>query len=176
MCYPSLGLVLGFSFSSFLFLILLSLGIYPLFFRGWASDSKYAIIGSLRGIAQTISYEIRLALIFFNFLFFRSTCSVGEMGLVVRELSLFRVCPFILFLWGVSCVAECNRTPFDFSEGESELVSGFNIEYGAGGFTLIFLAEYGIIVFFRGLRISLCFGNMVNYVGFVLGWVFLLFV
>jgi NADH-ubiquinone oxidoreductase chain 1 len=58
-------------------------------------------------------------------------------------------------LWGVSCVAETNRTPFDFAEGESELVSGFNIEYGAGGFALIFMAEYARILFLRLLTAAL---------------------
>ena len=56
-----------------------------------------------------------------------------------------------MFLWGVTCIAELNRTPFDFAEGESELVSGFNIEYGSVKFAIIFMAEYAIIYFFRVL-------------------------
>ena len=63
---------------------------------------------------------------------------------------MFLVSPILFFFWLLSCVAETNRTPFDFSEGESELVSGFNIEYGGLGFTLIFIAEYSIILFFTG--------------------------
>lgn len=61
------------------------------------------------------------------------------------------VSPIIGILWIISSVAETNRTPFDFAEGESELVSGFNIEYGAGGFTFIFIAEYSIIIFLSAI-------------------------
>merc|ERR1712241_818196 len=71
---------------------------------------------------------------------------------------IFAVIPLITLFWLVSCLAETNRTPFDFSEGESELVSGFNIEYGSGGFALIFIAEYARIYFLRYLRIFLMTG------------------
>lgn len=66
----------------------------------------------------------------------------------------------ILLCWLVTMVAETNRTPFDFAEGESELVSGFNIEYGRGGFALLFLAEYGMIIFIRYLVRYLFFGGL----------------
>merc|ERR1712117_84973 len=82
--------------------IIIRINIYPLLFSGWSSNRKYALLGSLRAVAQT-----------------------------------------------VSCVAETNRTPFDFAEGESELVSGFNIEYGRIIFALIFIAEYASIIFIR---------------------------
>lgn len=65
----------------------------------------------------------------------------------------------LLIIWLVSCVAETNRTPFDFAEGESELVSGFNIEYGAGGFALIFMAEYARILFLSFLSFLLFRGQ-----------------
>ena len=63
--------------------------------------------------------------------------------------------PPVLLIWLIRGLAESNRTPFDFAEGESELVSGFNVEYGAGGFALIFIAEYGIILFLAGVTTSL---------------------
>jgi len=103
----------------------------------------------LRGICQTISYELRLALIFFNVLMIVSRSSLRKFYVLNSFLPLLFIVPRLLFFWVLRAVAETNRTPFDFAEGESELVSGFNVEYSAGGFTLIFLAEYGIIIFFR---------------------------
>jgi len=132
-----------------LMLVLLGLGRYPLFLRGWSSNRKYGMIGSLRGIAQTISYEIRLALILFSGVVYIRDIKILAFGRLNQRLTLAFIAPLLALLWLVSCVAETNRTPFDFSEGESELVSGFNIEYGAIGFTLIFMAEYSIIIFFR---------------------------
>jgi len=138
--------------SCILFLVILRFGIYPLIIIGWASNRKYAIVGALRGVAQTISYEIRLALILLHFIFLASACSLKGVRIFNLELIHVLLCPLIGFFWLVSCVAETNRTPFDFSEGESELVSGFNIEYGGAGFTLIFMAEYSIILFLSLIR------------------------
>ena len=124
-------------------LIILRLNIYPLLLAGWSSNRKYALIGGLRGVSQTISYEIRLA-----FLTIGLFLEIGELRLRLghvgesgRTLWVFP----LLALWALSCVAELNRTPFDFSEGESELVSGFNIEYGAVKFAILFIAEYAMI-------------------------------
>ena len=128
-------------------LILLRLNVYPLLLRGWSSNRTYAFIGSIRGVAQTISYEIRIAFIILRifslirFLTFRKIRSLGS----IREFFFFP----ILFIWVVRIVAELNRTPFDFSEGESELVSGFNVEYGAIKFAIFFIAEYSIIISLR---------------------------
>jgi len=113
------------------------------------------MIGALRGIAQTISYEIRLALIVFSALTHRGSITLLGVSLASAHFLIIAISPFLFFFWLVSCVAETNRTPFDFSEGESELVSGFNVEYGAMGFTLIFMAEYSIIIFFRALSSAL---------------------
>lgn len=72
------------------------------------------------------------------------------------------VCLPLVFLWLVTCIAETNRTPFDFAEGESELVSGFNVEYGAGGFALIFMAEYGRIILLALISAILILGRSVQ--------------
>lgn len=155
--YPVDGAVLGVKYSSVALLIVLRFGVYPLIIRGWRSNSKYATLGALRGISQTISYELRLALIFFNFLILANTLTVKSIRRLVELESILIISPLLVVIWGVRCVAETNRTPFDFAEGESELVSGFNLEYAAGGFTLIFLAEYGMILFFRFFtRIFIC--------------------
>lgn len=114
---------------------------------GWSSNRNYARIGALRGISQTVSYEVRFALILLVLL-------ITGRGLSVRIMMRERrywVKPLLFIplvgLWLLTCLAETNRTPFDFAEGESELVSGFNIEYGRVGFALVFIAEYASIYF-----------------------------
>ena len=140
-----------FTFSIILFLIILRFGVYPLLLAGWSSNRKYALIGGLRGVAQTISYEISLALILLIFLIYYLTYNIEFLNYKALRISVLLLTPFIRFFWLISCLAETNRTPFDFSEGESELVSGFNIEYGSGGFALIFIAEYARIYFLRAV-------------------------
>jgi len=137
------------------------LGLYPLLLAGWSSNRKYALIGALRGIAQTISYEIRLALLLFRFLILFPRLNLKEIFINQEKFRIFILALPLFIFWFISCVAETNRTPFDFAEGESELVSGFNIEYGAGGFALIFMAEYARILFLRLLtRILLGFSRI----------------
>merc|ERR1711972_1055347 len=109
--------------------------------------------------AQTISYEISLALILLTFLLYANSYEFEEIIKFSKLFPLIMVLPFSCLLWLVSCIAETNRTPFDFSEGESELVSGFNIEYGSGGFALIFIAEYARIYFLSNLRVFLTTGS-----------------
>ena len=149
--YPVISGLNILSLSGILLIVVLGLGTYPLFLSGWSSNRKYGIVGSLRGIAQTISYDIRLSLILISVLLIRKCLTVFEVRFFVKRGLVFLVSPILFFFWLLSCVAETNRTPFDFSEGESELVSGFNIEYGGLGFTLIFIAEYSIILFFSAI-------------------------
>ena len=141
------------------FLCVSSLNVYGTLLAGWSSNSKYALLGALRAIAQTISYEVRLALILLFSLFTRETFNLVEIK-SFNELVwfVFLLSPIAL-VWLVSCIAETNRAPFDFAEGESELVSGFNIEYGSGGFALIFIAEYANILFISLLTAVLFFGG-----------------
>lgn len=144
-----------YTYSAILLLIILSLNVYPLLLRGWASKNKYSIIGAMRRVAQTISYEISLALILFIILLYGSSLNFDLIVSWKNYFIILIVNPFIFFLWLISRLAETNRTPFDFSEGERELVSGFNIEYGAGGFAMIFIAEYGSILFLSALTRAL---------------------
>nr|YP_009694035.1 NADH dehydrogenase subunit 1 [Amphinemura longispina]QEI04303.1 NADH dehydrogenase subunit 1 [Amphinemura longispina] len=145
---------LGFIF----FLACTSLGVYTVMIAGWSSNSNYALLGGLRAVAQTISYEVSLALILLSFVFLISSYSV--VGLSAYQESIwFIFLTFPLALsWFASCLAETNRTPFDFAEGESELVSGFNVEYSSGGFALIFLAEYASILFMSMLFCAIFLG------------------
>lgn len=122
--------------------------------RGWYANRGYATIGGLRGVAQTISYEVSLALFLISYL-------ITGGSIILRAINPFscmvRVSLFLLLVvfWLFTAVAETNRTPFDFAEGESELVSGFNIEYGGGGFAIIFMAEYAMILFLRLITTTL---------------------
>lgn len=138
-------------YSRIFLLIILSLNVYPLLLRGWASTNKYSIIGALRRVAQTISYEVRLALIFLVVLLYTRSVSVDSLGVCKLYTIILLVVPSVVGLWLISSLAETNRTPFDFAEGERELVSGFNTEYRAGAFAVIFMAEYGRIYFLRFL-------------------------
>lgn len=146
-----------FVYSIILLLIILRLNVYPLLLRGWRSRNKYSITGSLRGVAQTISYEISLALLILVILIYLNLLRLDSLIKVKRFFSLIITAPFIFSLWFLSRLAETNRTPFDFAEGERELVSGFNTEYGARGFAIIFIAEYGRILFLRFMtRLIFC--------------------
>jgi NADH-ubiquinone oxidoreductase chain 1 len=148
-----------FKFSLLIFLLVLRLRLYPLLLAGWASISNYASVGALRGVAQTISYEIRIALLLIRFFFLLNTLNWSDLGANNTKYTvLFRGAPTILAL--IICfIAETNRTPFDFAEGESELVSGFNVEYGGGQFALIFMAEYASILVLSSLSSILILGD-----------------
>lgn len=140
------------------FLCCLSLGVYSIIRAGWSSNCKYSLLGRLRAVAQTISYEVRLALILLSFIFLIERFNLD---LLTRYQGyvwfLFLTFPLAM-MWLGSCLAETNRTPFDFAEGESELVSGFNTEYRRGGFALIFIAEYSRILFIRILFVLIFLG------------------
>lgn len=135
------------------FLAVSRLNVYTTLLRGWASNSKYSLLGALRRIAQTISYEVRIALTVLSPLLFIST-------LRINELANGQISPLICLIWPLGIVwfittlAETNRTPFDLAEGESELVSGFNTEYRSGTFALIFIAEYLNIIAIRIITAS----------------------
>jgi NADH-ubiquinone oxidoreductase chain 1 len=154
--YPIFSMFTGFTYGGLFFFCCTRFGVYTLMARGWSSNRNYALLGALRGIAQTISYEVSMALIFISFIFFLGGLKFELFNDFQSNIIFFIVFYPLFLCWLGSALAETNRTPFDFAEGESELVSGFNIEYGAGGFALLFLAEYGRIIFIRFL-ISLFF-------------------
>nr|URX52688.1 NADH dehydrogenase subunit 1 [Neotermes cf. insularis/malandensis] len=171
---------ISFELGLLFFLCCTSLGVYTVMIAGWSSNSNYSLLGGLRSVAQTISYEVSLALILLSFVFL--ICSYDLIDFYYFQSYLwfiFFTLP-LSFLWFISCLAETNRTPFDFAEGESELVSGFNVEYGAGGFALIFLAEYASILFmsllfcviFLGCDLSsLFFYISLSFVSYLFIWV-----
>nr|AGN71418.1 NADH dehydrogenase subunit 1 [Phrynobatrachus latifrons] len=144
---------------SILFILALSsLTVYSILGSGWASNSKYALIGALRAVAQTISYEVTLTLIILCIIFI-----VGGFALSMfhaAQTHMWLVVPAwpLALMWFVSTLAETNRTPFDLTEGESELVSGFNVEYASGPFALFFLAEYSNIIMMSTLSTAMFLG------------------
>nr|YP_009919167.1 NADH dehydrogenase subunit 1 [Triatoma mazzottii]QMP96810.1 NADH dehydrogenase subunit 1 [Triatoma mazzottii] len=145
--FPYLVNVYNFSFGVLFFLCCTGMGVYGVLLSGWSSNSNYALLGGIRSVAQTISYEVSMALILICVLVFIYSFNFVDF-MKYQEYVWFIFFSFPLFFcWFSSCLAETNRSPFDFAEGESELVSGFNVEYSSGGFAFIFLSEYMNIIF-----------------------------
>nr|YP_010718955.1 NADH dehydrogenase subunit 1 [Nematus trochanteratus]WDQ45601.1 NADH dehydrogenase subunit 1 [Nematus trochanteratus] len=146
MIIPYFTNLCSFNLSILFFLCCTSMGVYSIMICGWSSNSKYSLLGGLRSVAQTISYEVSMAIILMCFIFLIEDYSF----LTFIEFQYYIWFIFITFplsvVWFIICLAETNRTPFDFAEGESELVSGFNVEYSSGSFALIFMAEYASIL------------------------------
>nr|AVJ52664.1 NADH dehydrogenase subunit 1 [Microporus nigrita] len=155
---PFLVNIYSFDYGFLFLMCCLGMGVYGVLFAGWSSNSNYAMLGGMRSVAQTISYEVSMSLIMiciviftfgFNFIHFMHY----QKGIWF----IFFSFP-IFFCWLSSCLAETNRAPFDFAEGESELVSGFNVEYSSGGFAFIFLSEYMNIIFLSMLTVVMFLG------------------
>nr|YP_009180311.1 NADH dehydrogenase subunit 1 [Paradoxornis fulvifrons]ALL96705.1 NADH dehydrogenase subunit 1 [Paradoxornis fulvifrons] len=151
--FPLADLNLGMLF----LLAMSSLAVYSILWSGWASNSKYALIGALRAVAQTISYEVTLAIILLSIILLTGNYSLRTLSVTQEPLYLIFSCWPLAMMWYVSTLAETNRAPFDLTEGESELVSGFNVEYAAGPFALFFLAEYANILLMNTLTAILFF-------------------
>nr|YP_009232309.1 NADH dehydrogenase subunit 1 [Lagocephalus inermis]AMA21296.1 NADH dehydrogenase subunit 1 [Lagocephalus inermis] len=154
MPYPVLDLNLTILF----ILALSSLAVYSILGSGWASNSKYALMGALRAIAQTISYEVSLGLILLSLILFSGGFTLQMFNTAQEAIWLIAPAWPLAAMWYISTLAETNRAPFDLTEGESELVSGFNVEYAGGPFALFFLAEYANILFMNTLSASLFLG------------------
>nr|YP_008854784.1 NADH dehydrogenase subunit 1 [Diabrotica barberi]AHA51733.1 NADH Dehydrogenase subunit 1 [Diabrotica barberi] len=157
-CMPFISSNVTFNLTLLFFLAVSSLSVYTIMLAGWSSNSNYALLGSLRSIAQTISYEVSLALILLSFLFLIMSLNMLDFIKYQEYIWFFYLFFPLCLMWIVSGLAETNRTPFDFAEGESELVSGFNVEYSSGGFAMIFLAEYGNILFMSMMCVFLFLG------------------
>ncbi|YP_004300521.1 NADH dehydrogenase subunit 1 (mitochondrion) [Odocoileus virginianus] len=142
MPYPLINMNLGVLFM----LAMSSLAVYSILWSGWASNSKYALIGALRAVAQTISYEVTLAIILLSVLMMNGSYTLSTLIITQEQVWLIFPAWPLAMMWFISTLAETNRAPFDLTEGESELVSGFNVEYAAGPFALFFMAEYANII------------------------------
>nr|QFX74505.1 NADH dehydrogenase subunit 1 [Isotomurus maculatus] len=163
MVFPYDSLLINYTMGGLFFFCCTSFGVYTLMGSGWSSNSNYALLGSIRGVAQTVSYEVSMALIFLSFVFLLMGYKFYYFYTNQVFVWFFVLCLPLFLCWVTSILAETNRTPFDFAEGESELVSGFNIEYGSGGFALLFLAEYGSIIFMSYLTALVFCGGGGNF-------------
>nr|YP_009730190.1 NADH dehydrogenase subunit 1 [Ophiopholis mirabilis]QHT54272.1 NADH dehydrogenase subunit 1 [Ophiopholis mirabilis] len=166
---------LNVTFSLFFIIAVSSLSAYSILVAGWSSNSKYALVGALRGVAQIISYEVSFSLIVVPLAFF-----VGSWGLFLfQDLQSFvwLIFPcFPLFLmWYISTLAETNRAPFDLTEGESELVSGYNVEFSGAPFALFFIGEYANIILVNLLTVLLFLGGCSPFMSLVGGVLFISF-
>nr|ASY98040.1 NADH dehydrogenase subunit 1 [Heterochaeta sp. JZ-2017] len=162
MLMPYVSGMLTFNLGLFFFLVCTKMGVYTVMLAGWSSNSSYALLGGLRAVAQTISYEVSLALILLSFVFLVKSYNMLDYYYYQLGIWFLFFCFPLCNVWFISCLAETNRSPFDFAEGESELVSGFNVEYGSGGFALIFLSEYSSILFMSMLMCVIFLGSDLN--------------
>nr|YP_525464.1 NADH dehydrogenase subunit 1 [Siphonops annulatus]AAX58661.1 NADH dehydrogenase subunit 1 [Siphonops annulatus] len=143
-------------------LALSSLAVYSILASGWSSNSKYALIGALRAVAQTISYEVTLGLIILSTILLSGTFTLYNFMFTQELMWLLLPTWPMAMMWYISTLAETNRAPFDLTEGESELVSGFNVEYAGGPFALFFLAEYSNILMMNTLSTILFLAPTLN--------------
>nr|YP_010270147.1 NADH dehydrogenase subunit 1 [Karenia caelatata]UJX86997.1 NADH dehydrogenase subunit 1 [Karenia caelatata] len=160
--YPFLINCVSFDFGLLFFFCCASVGVYSMMITGWSSNSNYALLGCIRSIAQSISYEVSLILILLC-----PSLMIESFNLIdffyIQDMFWFIMLMFPLSMcWLSSSMAETNRSPFDFSEGESELVSGFNVEYSGMGFAFIFLAEYSSIIFMSLMYCLMFLGGKIN--------------
>nr|WID87041.1 NADH dehydrogenase subunit 1 [Carausius sp.] len=164
---PYFSNIFVFKLGVIFFLCCASLNVYSIMISGWSSNSNYSLLGGLRSVAQSISYEVSLFIILLSFfVMVGSYCLIDCYMFQYYMWNIFLFYPLFLCLFS-SLLADTNRTPFDFAEGESELVSGFNVEYSSGGFILIFLSEYSMILF-MSLLLSILFfgGDLCSYIFF----------
>lgn len=148
-------------FGLLILLAISSLSVYGVIMSGWSSNSKYALLGALRSSAQMISYEVSIGLLIMPIILSAGTLNLT--GIVYAQKELFNCFPFFIsfILFFICILAETNRLPFDLPEAESELVSGFNVEYSSLTFAFFFLAEYSYIILMSSLIVILFLGGWI---------------
>ncbi|MCZ6575881.1 MAG: NADH-quinone oxidoreductase subunit NuoH [Gammaproteobacteria bacterium] len=149
--------------ASLLFILALtSMGVYGVIIAGWASNSKYAFLGSLRSAAQIVSYEIAMGFALVGVLMAAQSLNLREIVLQqqggLHQWYLWPLFPLFMVFF-IAGVAETNRAPFDVAEGESEIVAGFHVEYSGMTFALFFLAEYANMILISALTATLFLGG-----------------
>nr|YP_009236624.1 NADH dehydrogenase subunit 1 [Hormaphis betulae]AMJ17089.1 NADH dehydrogenase subunit 1 [Hormaphis betulae] len=164
--YPYLGLNFIMSFGLIYMFCCSSLMVYVFLLISWSSNSNYSVLGMIRFISQMISYEVSMMIIIMNLMFMISGFNLIDFFIYQLNIKFFFFLFLNLILLFISFLAEMNRSPFDFSEGESELVSGFNIEFSSMSFIFIFMSEYMSIMFMGMLFCEMFLGLMLSKVYF----------
>nr|QYF07821.1 NADH dehydrogenase subunit 1 [Brachyponera chinensis] len=163
MNYPMLTNLYYMNYSMLVVILILSLNSYMIMYMGWSSGSLYSMIGSIRSVAQTLSYEVSFIMILFIQMILSESYSLMDLfKWQIYSWFLWLLYPLMIIFF-VSILAELNRSPMDFIEGESELVSGFNVEYFSGSFAMIFLVEYGMIIFMSFIMVILYMGTYLKF-------------
>nr|QSZ78301.1 NADH dehydrogenase subunit 1 [Leptocimbex yanniae] len=175
MIMPYITNINSFNLGILFFFCCTSISVYSIMISGWSSNSKYSMLGGLRSIAQTISYEVSMVIILLFFVFLTESFSFIDFYYYQEKVYFYFISIPLSTIWFIISLAELNRTPFDFSEGESELVSGFNVEYSSGGFALIFMAEYASILFMSMLFSLLFLGGDLFSLFFYVNMVYMTF-
>jgi len=160
--YPFLRINFIMNFGLIFIFCCSSLIVYVFLIIRWSSNSNYSVLGIIRFISQIVSYEVRIIVIIINLIFLINSFSLSDFYFYQKNIKFFFFLFLLFILLIISFLAEINRSPFDFSEGESELVSGFNIEFRRISFIFIFLSEYLRIIFMGILIGEFFFGLIIN--------------
>lgn len=166
---------ISFSVNALLFLVIASIPILGILLAGYASNNKYSLMGSVRSVAQAISYELPLVFVLLSIVVLSSSMNLNQ--IVLSQLNFLPystpICGYYIFpaflgfvIFFISAVAELNRCPFDLPEAESELVSGYNTEYSGMKFAFFFLAEYAMMFIMCAFMATLFLGGFLSPLGF----------
>ena len=159
------------STSALLFVTIAFIPVIGTVLAGYSSNNKYSLIGSVRAVAQVISYELPIAFVLLSIAVLASSLNIKD--IILAQISMFQVCGWFVFpcflgfvIMFISSIAELNRCPFDLPEAESELVAGYNTEYSGMRFALFFLGEYAMMFASSAFIVALFFGGFLSPLGF----------
>nr|WOW99073.1 NADH dehydrogenase subunit 1 [Kinnaridae sp.] len=157
--YPFFFNLISFNLGGLFFFCCSGFGVYFVMLAGWSSNSMYSSLGAMRSVAQSISYEVCLFILMIFFFILIGSFNFMSFYFFQDGIYFFFFFPYMFFVFFSCMLAETNRSPFDLVEGESELVSGFNLEYSSFSFSLFFLSEYSMIMFISFLICLMFFGS-----------------
>nr|ACI25432.1 NADH dehydrogenase subunit 1 [Tetragonula pagdeni] len=156
--YPWIFNNLNFNYSMLYMILIISINVYPILMISWISTNNYSMISVMRMVSQVISFEVLMYMMMFILMMFFNSYSMSNSINYQMNIKLFIFSYPMYFIFILSLLVDLNRVPFDLVEGESELVSGFNIEYYSSLFTLIFLSEYMNMIFMSVILVILFYG------------------